>query len=131
MRKPYAVVPLADLNPATQERFVSIPTLKVRLGIKGISTPRFDSIVDSGCPYYLFRADLATLLKLDLETGILAPVSGLHGGTAETYFHKIKVCVESDWVFEVLAGFVRGCNFNGLLGRNGFFDNFLVTFDHL
>jgi hypothetical protein len=78
----------------------------------------------------LFHTDFAKLLKLDLEAGILAPLSGVHGSTADAYFHKIKIYVESDWVFEVLAGFIKGSNVNGLLGRHGFFDNFHVGFDH-
>jgi len=35
-----------------------------------------------------------------------------------------------DWVIEVMAGFVRKLGVLGILGRNGFFDNFHVHFDH-
>jgi len=130
MRKPYTLFPLATPNPITNESFISVPMVKVRLGIKGITTPRFDAVVDSGSPSCLFHTDFAKLLKLDLEAGIVTPLSGVHGSTADAYFHKIKIYVESDWVFEVLAGFVKGSNVNGLLGRHGFFDNFHVGFDH-
>ena len=44
------------------------------------------------------------------------------------YFHKVKVLVgASD--FETMAGFSWGLAVGGLLGRRGFFENFLVKFD--
>lgn len=102
MWKPYTSVPLSSPHPITKQNYILIPKVRVRLGIKGITTPRFDAVVDSGCPYCLFHADFAKLLKLDLEAGIPVPIQGVHGGSF---------------------------NFDGVLGRNGFFDNFYVTFD--
>lgn len=130
MRKSYTVRPLSSPNPVTGKSSTSTPCVRVRLGKKGITTPRFDAVVDSGCPYCLFHADFAKVLKIDLESGVSAPIRGVHGGGTDTYFHKVKIYVESDWVIDVFAGFVKKFNFAGLLGRNGFFDNFQVRFDH-
>jgi hypothetical protein len=38
--------------------------------------------------------------------------------------------VELEWVIEVNAGFCKGLALTGILGRNGFFDNFQISFDH-
>lgn len=131
MRKPYTRLPLPEVSPINNASTIALPYLSVRLGAKaGQRTPRFDAIVDSDSPWCLFRADIAKLLKLDLSTGILDEVAGVDGLAMKTYFHKIKIYVENDWVIEVLAGFVEGLQVNGLLGRNGFFDNFHVHFDH-
>ena len=46
------------------------------------------------------------------------------------YFHPIKIQVESSWNISVMAGFTRKLSFPAILGRNGFFDNFTVLFNH-
>ena len=51
---------------------------------------------------------------------------GVIGGPkAPMYFHKVKVLVYGDF-FETMAGFSRELSVTGLLGRRGFFDNFIV-----
>jgi len=46
------------------------------------------------------------------------------------FFHKINLYAESDWVIPVRAGFMKKLHTHGILGRDGFFDNFHVHFDH-
>ncbi len=45
------------------------------------------------------------------------------------YFHRVQIYVESNWKITVTAGFMENLSVGGILGRNGFFDNFRVTFD--
>jgi hypothetical protein len=66
---------------------------------------------------------------MDIEKGIEAPFGGVIGGSVGTaYFHKVKLCVFSDMI-EIKAAFSRTLSVAGLLGRNGFFENFIITFD--
>jgi len=44
------------------------------------------------------------------------------------YFHKVKIIVFSEF-FETMAGFSHALSVTGLLGRRGFFENFIVTID--
>jgi hypothetical protein len=44
------------------------------------------------------------------------------------YFHKVRIIVFGDF-FETMAGFSPDLAVTGLLGRRGFFDNFVVKFD--
>jgi len=44
------------------------------------------------------------------------------------YFHKVKIIVFGDF-FETMAGFSRDLSVTGLLGRRGFFENFIVNID--
>jgi hypothetical protein len=46
------------------------------------------------------------------------------------FYHKLRLYVESNWVIDITAGFVKKLSVAGILGRNGFFDNFKVRFDH-
>ena len=96
MRKFDTALPLKEPHPVTGKNSSSVPYVQVPLGVGGITTPRFNAIVDSGCPYCSFRADFAKLLKLDLERGTSVRIGGVYGGAADTYFHKVKVYVESD-----------------------------------
>lgn len=50
------------------------------------------------------------------------------GPTALLYFHKVRILVFGD-SFETMAGFSPDLSVTGLLGRRGFFDNFVVKFD--
>jgi hypothetical protein len=80
----------------------------------------------------LFRDDIATAIGIrDITTGKSGDIGSVKRGVSDTcYFHKIKIYVEADWVIEVLAGFSARLSVPALLGRYGFFDHFLVTFDH-
>jgi len=56
-------------------------------------------------------------------------LQGVIGGpTGLLYFHRIKILVFGD-SFETMAGFSPDLAVTGLLGRRGFFDNFVVKFD--
>jgi hypothetical protein len=48
--------------------------------------------------------------------------------TSLLYFHKVRIFVFGD-SFETMAGFCPELAVTGLLGRRGFFDNFVVKFD--
>lgn len=122
-----------DPHPAFKDQeFTWLPVLPVRLIYKH-SPPshRVEAIVDSGSPYCLFHASLCKSLGIKrVEDGIEDVLKGVVGGKDESpmYFHKVKVLVgASD--FETMAGFSWGLAVGGLLGRRGFFENFLVKFD--
>ena len=52
-----------------------------------------------------------------------------HGMREPVYYHEVKLYIESDWVIDITAGFIKRLSIAGILGRNGFFDNFKVKFD--
>ena len=132
MRKSYTGIPLDDPHPITGEKKYWIPYLRVRPA-KGHTVMRRPllAIVDSGSPYCLFRQDIATAIGIrDITTGTESEIGSVREGVMTTcYFHKIKLYVE-EWVIEVNAGFTAKLAVPALLGRYGFFDHFLVTFDH-
>lgn len=92
---------------------------------------RFDSLVDTGSPYCLFRSDIGPLIGLDVESGVHQDVGGVVAGMHEMgYFHDLNLFVEGNWMVQIRAGFLKNLCVAGLLGRRGFFQNFKVTFDH-
>lgn len=132
MKKKYKGFPLDRPHPALGDKVLWEPQLLVRLGKKGRKyTPRFPAIVDSGSPFCIFKEDVASFLGIDIEKGEESKVGGVIAGVFQPiYFHRVQLYVESDWVVNVRAGFVKKLSTSGILGRTGFFDNFVVTFDH-
>ena len=132
MRRAYQRYPLDKPHPAFKgQSDILVPELLVRVGTGHVRTPRFPAVVDSGSPYCMFKAEVGELVGIRVEKGIEHVIGGIiHGPQEPIYFHRVKVYIEMDWVIDVLAGFVKKLGVTGILGRNGFFDNFHVHFDH-
>ncbi|MDA2913163.1 hypothetical protein MYX77_04250 [Acidobacteriia bacterium AH_259_A11_L15] len=129
------VWPVKDPHPAfPKEKFGWLPVLWVRLIHKhSPPTRRFEAIVDSGSPHCLFHANVCRAIGIKrLESGVEDTLKGIVGGPnvpeSPLYFHKVKIQVGAE-IFETMAGFSSGLAVGGILGRRGFFGNFLVKFD--
>jgi hypothetical protein len=58
-------------------------------------------------------------------------LAGLSVAIEKTFiFIMWTLLFEAGWSINVMAGFVKKQGCSAILGRNGFFDNFKVTFDH-
>jgi len=70
-------------------------------------------------------------LGIRVTDGIESAVGGILKADMEPiYFHTVKIQVEGNWNISVRVGFTKKLAFSGILGRNGFFDNFTLRFDH-
>jgi hypothetical protein len=77
----------------------------------------------------MFHAGYCRSLGIRLEEGIKTDLGGVIGGAiAPLYFHRIKILVGSYQV-TTMAGFSDKLSVAGLLGRRGFYDNFIVKID--
>lgn len=95
-----------------------------------VQTHRIEALADSGADRCLFHASIGEALGIEVQKGIEVPFGGVIGGsTGRIYYHEIRLLAVGEWV-EITAGFSYELSYLGLLGRNGFFDNFIVTFDH-
>ena len=133
MRKTYKDCPVEKSNPLFPDRLRWEPMLPVRVGYKHTTSQRIYAYVDSGSPYCLFKADVATLIGLDYTKNpvFVDDIGGIcDTKTDPAYFHEVKLYFEAGWVITVKAGFVKKLGTAAILGRNGFFDNFKITFDH-
>lgn len=129
----YTGIPAEPRHPAFKnEPTIWMPFLTIRIGkTHDIWTPRFQAVVDSGSPWCMFSSDLANFLGIDVGKGTEHVVGGiLKGGVEPIYFHAITVNIPGMWPISVKAGFTKKLAVAGILGRNGFFDNFTVKFDH-
>lgn len=95
-----------------------------------VLSQRIAALVDSGADRCLFHASIGAALGIEVEKGTEVPFGGVIGGsTGKIYYHKIRLLALGEWV-EITGGFSYELSFDALLGRTGFFDNFIVTFDH-
>jgi len=91
-------------------------------------------VADSGADYTIVSSEIASLLGLDLAAGEKTGFCGTTGQQQEAYIHRVDFVIEDaagavQYAADVaFAGLPRSVA--GLLGRVGFFDRFVVTFNH-
>jgi hypothetical protein len=90
-------------------------------------TKRFEAVIDSGATRCIFHASLGRFIGLDIQNGTIEDTLGV-AGVSRTYLHDILLYAPGG-VIKVRAGFSDDLPIAGLLGMNGFFDHFKVTFD--
>jgi hypothetical protein len=92
-------------------------------------TKYVESFVDSGAHSCMFHAGFCRALGIRLEDGVSSTLGGIVGGkTAPLYYHRIKILIGSEQL-TTMAGFSAELSVGGILGRRGFFDNFVVKID--
>lgn len=127
---PYKVVPRHPNHPrASQEDgAVWVPVLTVSLIAKHTETKRFEAVVDSGAATCLFHAQIGLAIGLDIRSGAPGPIGGVIAQARSTqYFHNVKIKWMGHLV-PVWAGFCEDLSVGAILGRDGFFDQFTITF---
>jgi hypothetical protein len=91
-------------------------------------TKRIEAIIDSGASRCMFHADIGRFLGLDIQSGRLESTQGI-SGSQETWVHPVTLYIPGGPVV-IHAAFKEGLPVAGLLGMNGFFKHFMVTFIH-
>lgn len=117
-------VPLLDiriLNPKNKKSF----------GVK------YPCLVDSGASSCVFHAGMGEVIGLDIKKGKEIPLRGILPDAGKQYLHEVVIVVdEINLELKTEAGFTEDFTKNnelifpwGILGQNGFFNNFRITFD--
>jgi hypothetical protein len=105
--------------------------LNVQIARDGRNTPRskrFEAVIDSGASLCLFHASIGRAVGIDIEAGLVDNAMGISGQASSMYLHEIQLYLPGGPV-TVRAGFSESLPLAGLLGMEGFFDKFKVTFD--
>ena len=85
--------------------------------------------MDSGSPDTLFHASIGESIGLQVDKGIAAPMGGIiKDRRTIVYFHDVGLYVGAD-IISIRAGFCENLSVGAILGRRGFFEHFIVTFD--
>ena len=86
------------------------------------------ALIDSGSDDCLFSLGVARLLGLDLSPERDNRYVGIGGTEVVALFGTVRLDV-GDFSYSVYAGFVDTTLPLALLGQNGFFDQFMITFN--
>ena len=112
------------------QRIVAIrPIIPLRISY-GSGQIRYEALIDSGADFCIFHAELGRLLRLDVEKGERKLFGGVTGQAGTAFVHTVTIDFEG-FEFETNCGFSDDISPDGygILGQDGFFDNFKVTFD--
>ena len=110
--------------------FSTTAMLSVSLALPAKNSPRtkrFEAIIDSGASRCMFHASIGRYIGLDIEKGEVEDTAGITGD-ARTYLHDVTLYLPGGPLI-IRAAFSEELPTAGLLGMNGFFEHFKVTFD--
>jgi hypothetical protein len=88
------------------------------------------ALADSGADSCLFPLDAAKILGLNLANLQTARTGGVGNSNNLTYYETIGIDIGKGLSFRTRVGFTEGMNTAGfgLLGQQGFFENYTVEF---
>ena len=130
MRIPYIVQPASPALTkifSKKELFKPLITVVLR---KGGKKRKLFALVDSGADACLFPPDVAEILEIDVKSGERADFVGIGSTKTTFYFHEVEILL-GDYHVKTKVGFSTSTiGAGGVLGQQGFFENFVVSFDH-
>jgi hypothetical protein len=107
------------------------PVLKVQIGGVEKNAPRskrFEAIIDSGASRCTFHSSIGEGIGLNVKTGYAEKTLGISGKESRIYLHDIYLYTPAG-TLTIRAGFSEQLPVAGILGTDGFFQNFKVVFD--
>ena len=110
-----------------KDRLYPIVPFEIRKGKLVLKT---EALVDSGANISVFSSDIADYLGLELIKGKQIYLQGI-GGRIVGYIHKVKVDIANiSFSCPIVFSAELITSFN-ILGREVFFEKFVVSFDEL
>ncbi|MGW2697055.1 aspartyl protease family protein [Streptomyces sp. NPDC001296] len=91
-------------------------------------TYEYMALVDSGADVNVFDVEIAIALGINLKAGEAVDIVTVMGGVETVYFHPITITV-GGYRFDTWAAFRERSSDYGVVGQNGFFNHFVITFD--
>jgi hypothetical protein len=129
MKFKYIKIPTRDPSRKWIRRPIIPITLSARIGVITQSV-NIDALLDSGADKCLFNAEIGEALGLDVKSGATEYFGGVEGGRMETFIHQVKIQIRGmDLLVEMPVGFTYSRGVSAILGQDGFFDGFRITFE--
>ena len=88
------------------------------------------ALVDSGADLCLFHSDIGKLIGINVESGSELAFQGVSGAKAIAYLHRVSLTVRDMNSISLDVGFTDSMAIGtGLLGQQGFFEQFHINFN--
>jgi hypothetical protein len=125
----YTPIPVQPSKAFPKRTSTHRPYLRVKL-IDGVRDFSCYAIVDSGADDCVFPSVFAGQLGLDFTSGRPYEFSGAGSRGQVAYFFDLEVEIARVLKYQLSVGFTQAMDASrvGLLGQNGFFDRFDVSF---
>jgi hypothetical protein len=116
--------------PLPNGKFDWMAILRIQVSRGSKITVPFEALIDSGATNCLFHSDIAAIIGItDFKTGEKETTGGVVANARmDLYGHEIRLHIGMD-NFKIMGYFSDQLPIPCLLGRNGFFDKYIVTFD--
>jgi hypothetical protein len=126
---PYGFFPIPPSPAFPQGRIAARPLLALSLIYGGARISCY-AIVDSGADQCAFPLSFALALGINPFIGPSEPSCGLGSSGVQVYFWDVVIDLQGVTQFPARVGFTEGLNQwgIGLLGQDGFFNRFRLTF---
>jgi Aspartyl protease len=89
---------------------------------------RIEAFIDSGASRTTFHASIAEALGFEVKKGEQESTTGVDGKASTTYLHDVAFYAPGG-VIQIRAAFNYELPVAAILGMDGFFEHFRVTFD--
>lgn len=119
-----------SVDPDSLGTYVYTAKMKVQLALTTPLAPRtkrIEMIIDSGASRCLFDWSIAEFLGVKRANCVLQVTTGI-GGNEDTFLHDVLLFIPGGAI-TIKAAFKENMPLPGLLGMNGFFEHFRITFD--
>ena len=130
MKFTYREIPIL-FSPATKrKKFIYRPILPVIL-IRGKKFVGYEALVDSGADYNIFHSRIAEILGISLTKSHKRQILGIGNQELKGYEHDVNLKIaRKEYISKVIFSNKIPPNSFGILGNQGFFDHFKVTFKY-
>lgn len=130
MKFPYREIEIAA-SPASKKRIVILrPVIPVML-IYNRTIVGYQALIDSGADYNVFDGGVAQVLGIRLTSGHKRQIAGIGGSKIKGYEHRVVLRVgDSQYSAKVIFSKEIPQHSFGVLGNQGFFDQFNVNFNY-
>jgi len=136
MRIPYTKIGPASRDSVTvfpDRTNIYLPLIRFSLRYKN-QTEKVIGLLDSGADMCLFPRDMAEVLEIDITKGQKIYILGIGGQRTTFYFHEVQILFDK-YTINTKVGFADASGARmilsaGILGHQGFFDQFAISFDY-
>jgi hypothetical protein len=129
---PYTKSTVSPTEAHPSRRFLLNPMTRATLAAPNGKTLRTFVLLDTGADTCCFPSTYALLLGLDLLSMPTEVTGGLGSMANVIHYAELEIDLGNGVKFTANVGFSEGMNFHGfgLLGQDGFFSNYDVSFSH-
>lgn len=124
----YTDLPVKALASSKRSILISRPIIPLTILYRDRFV-QYQDLLDTGADYNVFYSDISDYLGISLTRGKSMKITGIGGDSIKSYLHNVQIKIGKKLIKTTIV-FSRQIPDNAIavLGNQGFFDHFSVTF---